>query len=165
MPIPFLQQLQKNPRLPIYLTGLWVLLILFVLWQTLSIFIQSPKTMAPPTTTPVIKPIPPLAAKHLFGIYDKAIANLPLTQLQLTLEGTVVSLDDPNQSHALVSSPSGQTKVYRVGDALPGGATVNKIMKEQIIIEYNGQEQRLRLPVPKLPESDQPQATQSLLEL
>ena len=51
---------------------------------------------------------------------------------------------------ALVSGSGGQVKTYHVGDALPGGATILKILPNMVVVNYGGQEQALRLPVPKL---------------
>ena len=83
---------------------------------------------------------------HLFGKYDGKLVNLPSTQLPLTLEGTIVS---PNKqaSYALVASTDTPSKVYKVGEILPGGATLYQIQNKQIILKYNNQLQSLRLPI------------------
>jgi len=86
---------------------------------------------------------------HIFGVYNDNLANLPETQLQLTLEGVMFSLNK-GQSFAIMSSPDAPAKVYKIGDTLPGDATLEKVFKDEVIINYQGVMQSLKLPIDKL---------------
>jgi len=90
-----------------------------------------------------------VAHAHLFGRYLASMANLPETPLPLTLQGTVLNPQHPHDAMALIKA-DGTTKLYVVGDALPGGATLNHVGRTRVVIKLNGQLQNVRLPVPKL---------------
>ena len=112
-----------------------------------------------PTQQSTIKPLPPvpnIANLHLMGIYDTKTATLPTTQLQLTLQGTVVNTSDSTQSRALIASPDQPTKVYQIGDVVPGDAKIEKIDMHFVILDNNGQLQKLRLPSQVLPNIELP---------
>lgn len=146
----WIDQLRKHRLTPLIITVIFLLAILLTGWQIFESF-QPPKTKP---QAPLIKgPIttPHVANLHLMGVYDVASADIPVTQLQLTLQGTVVFLDDPTQSRALILSPGQPTKVYKVGDFVPGNAKVEKIDPHSIVLNDNGQLQKLRMPIQVLP--------------
>ncbi len=91
-----------------------------------------------------------LADLHLFGLYDTNLANLPKTSLQLTLQGTESNKTGEGLVIAVIAGPDGQAKAYKIGDNLPGGAIVHKILPMKVIIEHNGNLEELDLPIPKL---------------
>lgn len=72
--------------------------------------------------------------------------TLPETNLQLVLRGVMAG--DAKQQHdsALVEGPDGETEVYRVGNALPGNASLRKVRKRQIVIERGGALETLTFP-------------------
>jgi general secretion pathway protein C len=142
-----IDQLRKDERTPIVLAGLLVLLLLWTLLSLISTFKMHHLAISPTKPTAAVSPLPSLANLHLFGVYASNLEALPVTQLQLTLEGTVVSVDAPTLSHALISSPSAPTKVYAVGDTLPGNATITRITKDYVVINDNGSLEKLALPI------------------
>ncbi|CUR46091.1 type II secretion system protein N [Alloalcanivorax xenomutans] len=87
---------------------------------------------------------------NLFGVYqaqeeasDKPV-DAPDTRLKLQLLGVFRSLDR-TQSSAIVAESGGDAELYRIGDALPGNATVEEIYADRIILKRVGQLETLRL--------------------
>jgi len=78
-----------------------------------------------------------LPALNLFGqapVATGAQANAPDTSLQLRLAGVFVSVD-PEGSSAIVAEPNAQSgKLYRVNESLPGGATLEAVFEDRILI-------------------------------
>ena len=56
----------------------------------------------------------------------------------------------PTQSRALISSPSAPAEVYQVGSSVPGNATVTRIAKHYVVLNYNGTLEKLALPIQTL---------------
>jgi general secretion pathway protein C len=100
----------------------------------------------------------PLAKKinnyHLFGKYEpkKAVvapvkpAVVPETKLNLKLRGVFASKDD-NAARAIIADSRGEEDSYRLGSELPGGAILNEIHSDHVILEHNGRLETLRLPI------------------
>ena len=141
-----LNQLRQDHRVPMVLTVIFAVLLLITVGNTL-ITLSMHHAKAALTQTQPIEPLANIADLHLFGVYSANLDNLPTSQLQLTLEGTVVSLEAPAQSYALITAPSQPTKVYKVGDTLPGNATVTRIAKHYVVLDDNGTLEKLALPI------------------
>ncbi|XOZ34180.1 type II secretion system protein N [Halomonadaceae bacterium KBTZ08] len=71
--------------------------------------------------------------------------TLPETNLQLVLRG-VMAGDTEKHDSALVEGPDGETKVYRVGDALPGNANLREVRRRRVVIERRGALETLTFP-------------------
>ncbi len=92
-----------------------------------------------------------LASLDLFGQPPVATAtgeaaNAPDTSLQLRLTGVFVN-NDPERSSAIVAernNPAAPTKVYRVNDNLPGGATLAEVYDDRILLRRGGASEVLR---------------------
>ena len=87
---------------------------------------------------------------HLFGqapISDGA--KVPDTRLQLNLLG-IMQAGDPQYSQAIISAANGESKVYGIDDELPGGAKLKQVLSRSVIIERDGELEKLALPVSKL---------------
>lgn len=90
-----------------------------------------------------------LASLNLFGAPALAPAtgaaqNAPDTSLQLRLAGVFVSVN-PEQSSAIVAEKTGQTgKLYRVEETLPGGATLEAVFEDRILLRRSGGSEILR---------------------
>ncbi|MGD8938153.1 MAG: type II secretion system protein GspC [Gammaproteobacteria bacterium] len=103
-----------------------------------------------------------LAAKisqfHLFGKFEKKklpppvaeVAAAPETRLNLKLRG-VFSSQDKDIARAIIADAKGEDESYAIGDEVPGGATLNDIFEDRVILERNGQLETLKLPVESLP--------------
>lgn len=142
-----LEQLRKDQRVPIVLTVLLALLLLMAVWDTINTIVQHHQKLAAQKIMATPEPLHNLANLHLFGVYANNLDNLPNTQLQFTLEGTVVYLAQPKQSRALIAAPHQPAKVYQVGDTLPGNATITRIAKHYVVIDDNGTLEKLALPI------------------
>jgi general secretion pathway protein C len=113
--------------------------------------ISSTSTAAPSQSTPTHpKPIPPvIAAVPLFGTAganDPAVTqNLPTTNLQLTLRGAVVE-SDAAKSSAVIEEPGKPAQSYRIGETLPGGATLDAVFADHVVLKRNGELETLNFP-------------------
>lgn len=94
-----------------------------------------------------------ITASHLFGevstepppLTGDAAQNAPDTSLSLQLRGAIAA-DDPRFAHAIIADGSGNERVYFVNSTLPGGATVQQIQADRVILARSGQLEVLRLP-------------------
>ncbi|PIZ04672.1 MAG: hypothetical protein COY58_02660 [Gammaproteobacteria bacterium CG_4_10_14_0_8_um_filter_38_16] len=144
-----LEQLRRDPRTPLILTGIIAIIFIFSAWGILSnVLTHQTKQIATPATP--VHHIINVSNLHLFGVYINNLENLPTTQLQLTLSGTAVSLNAPAASRALITAPGQPTKVYQVGDTIPGNATITRIAKHYVVLNDNGTLEKLALPVDQL---------------
>lgn len=119
------------------------------------------------TSTPALPPAQPLsidgesaaetesmdrvAGMHLFGTADvstdtlaAAAADAPETRLNLKLRG-VLAASETGLSRAVISSGSDE-KVYAVGAVVPGGATVEAVLADRVLLRRDGRLETLRLP-------------------
>jgi general secretion pathway protein C len=139
---------QQDNRIPLALMALMGLFLIVYLYDLVTDFnIEQPLPMP---ASSHIEPIAQIGQLHVFGIYNDDLQNLPETQLQLTLQGVMLSVQDQTQSYAIISSPSVPAKAYKVGSTIPGDATLKKVMKDEIVISYQGVLQSLKLPVDQL---------------
>jgi len=96
---------------------------------------------APDTSRQLVSSIPEW---HLFGVAPIVQENLVETRLQLDLNGIMTGKDKEN-TFAIIGEPGKDQKLYRAGDALPGGAVLYQIDIHGVIIQYNGELQQLPL--------------------
>lgn len=136
---------RQDNRIPLALMALMGLLLIVYLYDLITDFhIEQP---LPLPASSHIESVAQIEQLHVFGIYNDNLQNLPETQLQLTLEGVMLSVRNQAQSYAIVSSPSVPAQAYKIGATLPGDATLKKIMKDEIVINYQGVLQSLKMPV------------------
>lgn len=87
-----------------------------------------------------------IAGWHLFGVAGQAVvAAAPETTLRLFLRGT---LNDARGGGgiAIIADAGGSERAYRLGDELPGGATLKAIHAGRVELERNGRRESLSLP-------------------
>ena len=141
---------RKDSRVPLVLTGLFGLLLIFNLLPIIRIFITDESKTVIAASQPIsLRPPVDIASLHLFGQYQTHLTDLPQTRLQLTLQGIEFSMVS-KESRALISTADQPTQIYKMGDIVPGGATLRTILRDQVILSEHGQLARLNLPVPKL---------------
>jgi len=84
---------------------------------------------------------------HLFGSAPRAAngENAPQTSMPLVLTG-IMAGNDPQTGLAILGPTAQTTKVYAVGDNVPGGARLHLVYPEKVVIERNGELESLLLP-------------------
>jgi general secretion pathway protein C len=87
---------------------------------------------------------------HLFGVADPAApagdpTDAPETRLSLVLAGTIAA-NDPKQGFGIIGESANSAKLYSVGDSVPGGARLNAVYGDRVILERAGQLEALLLP-------------------
>jgi len=100
---------------------------------------------------------------HLFGdgssqpqnSVKREIIEAPTTPLALTLQGTILGKSGTEESWAIISSSDNAQAMYRVGDEIPGGATLFAVEAFRVILERNGRHESLALPRPSMDEEGQ----------
>ena len=151
---------QNNARLALIVSLLLITVIAYTAatmsWQLISRVTQQEqavsvsRSVAKPEARTSLSTVPPL---HVFGEADKepvAIAQpieAPETRLRLELSGLFAS-SDPKQSLAIISEKNGKEDSYRIGDTVPGNATVHEIYADRVILRRLGKLETLRLKEP-----------------
>jgi general secretion pathway protein C len=89
-----------------------------------------------------------ITGTHLFGEAPLAAsngANAPQTNMPLVLTG-VIAANNPNDGLAILGPSAAATKVYAVGDDIPGGARLHAVLSDHVLLERNGGLEALALP-------------------
>ena len=149
-----LRQVCRDQRVPLMLAALFALLLFWAAWNFITSFATTHRNITATLSTSKPAHLHNLADLHLLGVYGDNLENLPNTQLQFTLEGTVVVLEIPAQSRALITAPNQPTKVYQVGDTLPGNAIITRIAKHYVVLNDNGTLEKLVLPIKMISNED-----------
>jgi general secretion pathway protein C len=87
---------------------------------------------------------------HLFGVAPTPAgagngANAPQTSMPLVLTG-VIAANDPRNGLAILGPSVASTKVYAVGDNIPGGARLHSVLSDHVLLERDGHLEALTLP-------------------
>ncbi|ATE63531.1 signaling protein [Rhizorhabdus dicambivorans] len=107
-----------------------------------------PAAAPPPAAGPATPPAPaadiaPALALAPFGRPDAGSAQP--TALALVLRGVILA-DPRSASSALIAPAGGQPVAYAIGQAVPGGATIEEIALDRVLLRVNGRLERLDLP-------------------
>ncbi|MBV8806517.1 MAG: type II secretion system protein GspC [Sinobacteraceae bacterium] len=83
-----------------------------------------------------------IANAHLFGeppvqLAQQDSANAAQSNLPLVLVG-IIAADDPEAGLAILGENAAGAKVYAVGDNVPGGAKLNKVLSDRVLIDRGG---------------------------
>lgn len=99
--------------------------------------------VAPPETVSA-GPVNPFrtAGAPIAGIVADVGANLAETTLNLTLHGTWV---DDKGGTAIIKTPDDKQGRFAAGDAITSGVTLERVLRDQVIIVRNGVRESLRL--------------------
>jgi len=151
---------QTNARLALSVNLLLIALIAYAAanmsWQLVSRFTHQEQAVAinqavtKPETRTSLSAVPSF---HVFGEADKEPVAIdqpieaPETRLQLELTGLFAS-SDPDKSLAIISQKNGKDEAYRIGDSLPGNATLHEIYADRVILRRLGKLETLRLKEP-----------------
>lgn len=160
--MPTLVVARVNEHLPVAVSVAAVILIGYYLARIFwLVYPQGPQAPWQPPA-PMVKSGPAvtgtadyatITAAHLFGevstepppVTGDAALNAPDTSLSLQLRGAIAA-EDPRFAHAIIADGSGKEQVYFVNSTLPGGATVQQIQADRVILARAGQLEVLRLP-------------------
>lgn len=146
----------------------WVALLLVVLigWQLAKaawLLVPAPALDALPPVQPAPRAATPAPAgsvsierivdSHLFGRVSAdapapalvAQEDAPDTQLSLELRGTIAASEE-NRALAIIAERGGAERVYFIGDAVPGGATLHAVHLDRVLLRRAGRLEALRLP-------------------
>jgi len=103
---------------------------------------------APPPPTRRVN-VAAIANSGLFGAAKPtAVANAedaPRTSIPLVLTG-IIAANDPRQGLAILGENAASTKVYAVGDSVPGGVKLHSVLNDKVILDRNGTLESLTLP-------------------
>jgi len=71
---------------------------------------------------------------------------IPVTPLDLHLAGVFFIEQGGSRALALIAEGSGLERGYRIGDSLPGGARLEQIQRDHVIVSRQGRQEVLNLP-------------------
>lgn len=89
-----------------------------------------------------------LLNSSLFGVYmptDLNDSNVKKSMLNVTLVGILLG-DVNEESQVIIRSAGGEENTYKIGDKIPGGAVIKRIMAAGVLVERNGALESLSLP-------------------
>jgi general secretion pathway protein C len=94
-----------------------------------------------------------LSLLHLFGeegakpVVQAAPQDVaaPKTRLSLELQGVFVS-EEENKSTAMISEARRESQLYRIGDRVPGNATLAAVFADRVLLNLNGKLEALYFP-------------------
>lgn len=139
-------------RLPLWVGVLLVLLIAWTLVQLTWAILPRPHDSIPiyraqSIAAPVFDSSK-LADMHLFGVANTSgPVSAPETTLNLTLQGIVAAQANINSHESLaIIADNGIEQMYAVGEQLPGGAQIQSIYPDHVLLNLDGRTQSLRLP-------------------
>lgn len=107
-----------------------------------------PSSLPPPTYAPV--DAQRIVNAHLFGNFVLPAEsvdpnNLPVSQLNLLLAGTMAS-PDPEAGFAIVGDNANSAKFYRVGSTISGSVRLHSVYSNLIVIDNAGKLETIKLP-------------------
>lgn len=89
-----------------------------------------------------------ILSSPLFGVYvsnDLNEDNVKKSMLNVTLVGVLLA-NKKEDSQVIIRTANGEEKTYKIGDKVPGGALIKRIMAGGILVEHNGTLESLSLP-------------------
>ena len=94
--------------------------------------------------------VPAIVSAELFGKAPQVAqsqnpGDAPQTSLPLVLTG-IMAGDDPKYGLAILGQSAQSTKVFAVGDNLPGGAKLQSVYSDYVMIDRGGRLEKLVLP-------------------
>ena len=104
---------------------------------------QPTPTLAPPSTVPTHVPLDATAVATVLGLRTQSA--LLASAEPLTLQASFVV--SSGLSRALLADAQG-SRMYQVGDRLPGGSVLRRVEANQVVLWNKGREERLTLQPP-----------------
>ncbi|MDX1570613.1 MAG: type II secretion system protein GspC [Xanthomonadales bacterium] len=150
---------QSNPATAAARWTGWLVLALtlvWLVWASAKLFwavLPAPESIDPAAAPTALRNASPtsgvdVAALHLFGqpLSESApvAQTAPETELNLALLGTFAA-EDPQGGIAIIADDQSNQGSYRVGDELPGNATLKEVHVDRIVLERLGRRESLHL--------------------
>lgn len=85
---------------------------------------------------------------HLFGQSPESVSgkdSVAETQLQLKLLGIMFLSKNPENASGIIQADDGQQKKYRLGDELPGGAVLQAVEADRVLLKRGERQESLLL--------------------
>ena len=89
-----------------------------------------------------------ITAADLFGHAANQNANLPQTDLQVTLRA-VFAASDPKAASAVIETAGGSAQIVKVGGAIGSSATLQAVYPNRVVLSRNGALETLYFPTPQ----------------
>lgn len=123
-----------------------------------------PVVQPPPRSLPTraVVDVPSILRANLFGQSAPAAGadNAPVTSMSLALTG-VIAWNDEKLGFAMVGTTPADAKLYKVGDALPGGARLHAVYVDRVLLDRGGTIEALLVPVRAPPAGPPPPMVQN----
>jgi len=81
----------------------------------------------------------------LFGQSAPAAGSAPVTSMALVLAGVIADTDE-KLGFAMLGTSAADIKVYRVGQAVPGGAVLHAVQVDRVLLDRGGSIEALLIP-------------------
>lgn len=79
------------------------------------------------------------------GEAELIVQDVPETSLNLQLDGLRMSTESEGAGNAIIRTPDGRGKNYRIGDQIMPGVTLERILSDRVIINRDGADETLML--------------------
>ena len=150
---PTWRSAMENPQpiAQVLCIALAAVLIGLELWPAISTQLQAPATASTRANTATARNtanIEQITAADLFGHAANQNANLPQTDLQVTLRA-VFAANDPKAASAVIETGDGATMVVKIGGAIGSSATLQAIHPNRVVLSRNGALETLYFPAPQ----------------
>ncbi|WP_197026932.1 type II secretion system protein N [Methylomonas sp. 11b] len=89
-----------------------------------------------------------IATWHLFGQSPESLSDkgaVAETQLKLKLLGIMFLSKNPENASGIIQADDGQQKKYRLGDELPGGAVLQAVEADRVLLKRGERQESLLL--------------------
>ena len=111
-------------------------------------------TIDPSTSTNTRRVAVDSQIRNLFGNFQATETvvvdqNVPETTLNLELQG-IFTADDPEDSTAIVAQRGQSGQLFRIGDRLPGNATLEAVFTSYILIKRGSRTEKLAFDDPSI---------------
>lgn len=156
----FIARTQMLERLPWILTVVLIVVLCFrvaeLTWRVVpfSEMEEAIPPELPASSAQIAKPVvqASISQSNLFGRVEIAVAPkaeeqvvVPETRLNLTLLGVIAS-SAAGTAKAIISDASGNEEYYSIGMQVPGGASLEEIHSDYVMLKRNNRMEILRLP-------------------
>jgi general secretion pathway protein C len=135
-----------------FVVGFIVLFSLLIVYEYSTLFFSSGTVQTIPKNNESMQVIKKddsmnaLLSSSLFGVYvSNNLTEIKKSMLNVTLVG-ILFANTLHDSQVIIRSANGEEKNYKLGDEIPGGAIIKRILANGILVEHEGNIESLTLP-------------------